>query len=635
MSVLTVFVLGVTVILCTRVTSDSVCGGNHSGTTFGTIVATPGQGSCQWSIEVPWGSSVRLTFETFHLHDGEVAVYEHCNVGNQLGTFKGPDVPPSVTSYSNKMVVTMTSSGVGTGMGFVAHYEAVPVPRATRENSPDNLSPLDIQDGCLTHTAGDCWATENENGLQNCVCGGEYRVCYAVRCLTGTSAVMGKDGHWECRRYQESRGSKISGQMKFVPVPLIVQAVVGLVNWSLGNAFEEPDPQEQILADLQALDHRLDDLHGQLDSLQTHQNWAVDASLYAHSEQRLRDTLDYLTNVLYVDPAGQMQPSAAAQQWADTVLSTGQDGLFSVLNRFHEMVVGSSGLFGSKSLLLTYDAMLASTTPRDSEAYWNKLLWFYEYTYSLQVAGYSAWSTALNVKGRQAETSAVMARGRGKLSEQACFLEMYLREWPAGTYGLPMTNTGCPVAANVTWETGSRFQDTAGYNEWSDGLHFPADSFQSSTVRQEFCMKTSTDGGSGEWPAGSYCIFKKGACPDDFHEGHIIWDDVDVFNDNELSGAVPDGVYDANTEIHYCCREDGSYRTPIRLPIMAPFYLFRHQQECQMVEGITSPVDEWFWFDDDDWFNHNGLGGAHPYDDGDPDNHKVHYCFYQRDELAS
>nr|QZH55019.1 ApeC-containing protein 5 [Branchiostoma floridae] len=636
MAVPATFILGIA-ILCTGVTSDNVCGDDHSGTTSGTIVATPGPGPCQWSIEVPRGSSVQLTFDTFHLHDGDgdVIVYEHCSVGNQLGIFKGFEIPQPVTSYSNKMVVVLTSSGIGTGTGFRAHYEAVPVPRVVPGelySIPDDPSPIDIKQGCLTHTAGERWATEDKKGLLNCVCGGDYRVCYTVRCLAGTSAVTGKDGHWACRQHQEKQGANIPGQAKFVPVPLIVHAVVGLVNWSLGNAFEEPDPQQQILADLQALDNRLDDLHGQLDSLQTGQDWAVGATLYAHAEQRLRDTLDYLTNVLYVDPAGQMQPSAAADQWADTVLSTGQDGLFSVLNRFHDMVVGSSGLFGTKSLLLTYDATLVSTTLRDSVAYWNKLLWFYEYTYSLQVAGYSAWSTALNVKGRQDETSAVMARARGKLSEQACFLEMYLREWPAGTYGLPMTNSGCPVATNITWETGSRYQDTSGYNEWSDGLHFPTDTFHSNNMRQEFCMKTSSEGGSGQWPAGNYCIFKKGACADGFHDGHITWDDQDVFNDNEISGALPDGVYDANTEIHYCCREDGSYRTPIRLPILAPFYLFRHQQGCQMVEGVSSPVNEWFWFDDDDWFNHNELGGAHPYDDGDPENHRVHYCFYQRDE---
>ncbi|XP_035672962.1 uncharacterized protein LOC118413543 [Branchiostoma floridae] len=562
MAVPATFILGIA-ILCTGVTSDNVCGGDHSGTASGTIVATPGPGPCQWSIEVPRGSSVRLTFDIFHLHDGDgdVIVYEHCNVGNQLGIFKGLEIPQPVTSYSNKMVVVLTSSGIGTGTGFRAHYEAVPVPRVVPGelySIPDDPSPIDIKQGCLTHTAGERWATEDKK-LLNCVCGGDYRVCYTVRCLMGTSAVMGKDGHWACRKYQvhEKQRANIPGQAKFVPVPLIVHAVVGLVNWSLGNAFEEPDPQQQILADLQALDNRLDDLHGQLDSLQTGQDWAVGATLYAHAEQRLRDTLDYLTNVLYVDPAGQMQPSAAAHQWADTVLSTGQDGLFSVLNRFHDMVVGSSGLFGTKSLLLTYDATLVSTTPRDSVAYWNKLLWFYEYTYSLQVAGYSAWSTALNVKGRQDETSAVMARARGKLSEQACFLEMYLREWPAGTYGLPMTNTGCPVATNVTWETGSRFQDTSGYNEWSDGLHFPTDTFHSGNMRQEFCMKTSSEGGSGQWPAGNYCIFKRGACPDGMHafcqrflEGHITWDDLDVFNDNEISGALPDGVYYANTEIH-------------------------------------------------------------------------------------
>ena len=92
-----------------------------------------------------------------------------------------------------------------------------------------------------------------------------------------------------------------------------------------------------------------------------------------------------------------------------------------------------------------------------------------------------------------------------------CKYNVRFAGWPAGTYGLPKTDTGCPVAAGVQWSPGYKFHDTAAGNEWSSGIHFD-EGYSTDNSKQHFCMKTER-GGLGEWPRGSYCIFKKGTCP--------------------------------------------------------------------------------------------------------------------------
>ena len=51
-----------------------------------------------------------------------------------------------------------------------------------------------------------------------------------------------------------------------------------------------------------------------------------------------------------------------------------------------------------------------------------------------------------------------------------------------------------------------------------------------------------------------------------FREGEIFWDDEDDGNLNSVTGVLPDGVYNQDTKIKFCCRNDGDYRTAISLP---------------------------------------------------------------------
>jgi len=46
---------------------------------------------------------------------------------------------------------------------------------------------------------------------------------------------------------------------------------------------------------------------------------------------------------------------------------------------------------------------------------------------------------------------------------------------------------------------------------------------------------------------------------------------------------LPDGTYNKNTKVEYCCRNDGSAERPIKLPSSAPFYLYKLGDVCQEV----------------------------------------------------
>lgn len=134
-----------------------------------------------------------------------------------------------------------------------------------------------------------------------------------------------------------------------------------------------------------------------------------------------------------------------------------------------------------------------------------------------------------------------------------------------------------------------------------------------------------------EWPKGTYCIARKGdRCPSsDFREGEIYWDDEDVRNVNERWGELPDGKYDKNTLIHYCCRSDRRHRKEIVLPTDRPFVLYRYGGKCQKVKG-TTVTEDYIKFDDNDLNNKDHCEGAHPDDDGCKKNHHLHFCYYSR-----
>ena len=129
--------------------------------------------------------------------------------------------------------------------------------------------------------------------------------------------------------------------------------------------------------------------------------------------------------------------------------------------------------------------------------------------------------------------------------------------------------------------------------------------------------------------SGKYCIYKKGgSCPTDLESGYIRWDDEDNNNINRKNGTLPDGVYDRNTRIEFCCRTDGDKKEPISLPSASPFFLLAYgSAECQQVKWAVVNV-EWIKFDTEDNSNSDRQEGSHPYVVKTPDP-QVHYCYYQ------
>ena len=200
-------------------------------------------------------------------------------------------------------------------------------------------------------------------------------------------------------------------------------------------------------------------------------------------------------------------------------------------------------------------------------------------------------------------------------------------KWPDGTYSLPEPASGCPPE----WSNGYRKQDTQNTrnsNDWSEDvetrLHVSLDHHFITTY---YCSKTKVTTEEFEWPKGRYCIAKSGPCPIDFHSGYIHWDDADIKNKNEVWGVLPDGKYDKNTQIEYCCRSDGLPSEPMPLPTDMPFVLYRYGGTCQEVLGMTVHQDYIKW-DDEDFMNKDKCDGEHPDDDSCSNDHFIYYCHY-------
>ncbi|XP_071507091.1 uncharacterized protein [Diadema antillarum] len=203
--------------------------------------------------------------------------------------------------------------------------------------------------------------------------------------------------------------------------------------------------------------------------------------------------------------------------------------------------------------------------------------------------------------------------------------------WPRGTYTLPKPVAGCP-SAHFSWNEGWRYHDTEDSfpdNHWSNPLHLEGP-YANKNMYQKFCSKTVLEADIYGWPfqEGQYCVAKKGAsCPAGLSEGFVYWDDEDTANKNDLGGDVPEGIYDSNTRIYYCCRDDGFASNPIYLPTDQPFFLYKRNHQCQEVHGMRV-TEEYFRWDTNDTFNDDDDGGSHPYQ-GHSDNIILEYCYYE------
>nr|XP_056719114.1 procollagen C-endopeptidase enhancer 1 [Euleptes europaea]XP_056722829.1 procollagen C-endopeptidase enhancer 1-like [Euleptes europaea] len=112
-----------------------LCGGDHTGDT-GYIASEgfpahyPASKKCTWTITVPEGQVVMLSFRVFDLEPDPVCRYDYLDVynghqaveGQRLGRFCGTFRPGAVLSTSNRMMLQMVSDEGTGGRGFLVWY---------------------------------------------------------------------------------------------------------------------------------------------------------------------------------------------------------------------------------------------------------------------------------------------------------------------------------------------------------------------------------------------------------------------------------------------------------------------------------------------------------------------------------
>ncbi|XP_041480231.1 uncharacterized protein LOC121427751 isoform X1 [Lytechinus variegatus] len=215
--------------------------------------------------------------------------------------------------------------------------------------------------------------------------------------------------------------------------------------------------------------------------------------------------------------------------------------------------------------------------------------------------------------------------------------------WPSGKYALPQAavlDQFCPQTNDFTWEDGLLYQVSKGPNECSSNNHLTnycnrqaISNPNGKDMRTYYCVKSiaeATPNSPWDWMPGVYCIFKVGnECPSGFQEGTIRWNDKQRGKDPDYN-ALPAGEYSPGrpTEIKYCCREDGTPRTPIILPTDSSFYLIRFHSACQEVVDMTVTAEYLEWAtetaDPELWQE-----GQYPRPGNTGQNVKINYCFYQ------
>ena len=177
--------------------------------------------------------------------------------------------------------------------------------------------------------------------------------------------------------------------------------------------------------------------------------------------------------------------------------------------------------------------------------------------------------------------------------------------WPRGTYSLIQV---ADQACNPGWLTSCRYRDTENTgpsNTWTDNIQsYIQGEFLKSSIKLCYCTKAQDDSSIFRWSKGTYCIAQKGGtCPDPaFSQGYMYWDDENEGNSNYVENAdgLPDGSYDENTRINYCCRNDGSSSDTIVLPSERDFVLLSPVEECQQVEAMSVKMLEINYDDEDD-----------------------------------
>lgn len=177
--------------------------------------------------------------------------------------------------------------------------------------------------------------------------------------------------------------------------------------------------------------------------------------------------------------------------------------------------------------------------------------------------------------------------------------------YPSGSYCLPQPWGGCPagfvagvrdydtedtqntdrmeVATSATASTAGRYLSASNTFPNVPGFALASRTRFESNTRENFCC-TANDGAgvvrTGTWPAGSYCVYRRGgSCPAGFNGCAVYSDDEDTLNANKRVGTLPDGVYDMNTRVQLCCRNDAPVAPAVFTSNGQPMVMYRGDRQ--------------------------------------------------------
>ncbi|XP_005092781.2 uncharacterized protein LOC101854311, partial [Aplysia californica] len=200
------------------------------------------------------------------------------------------------------------------------------------------------------------------------------------------------------------------------------------------------------------------------------------------------------------------------------------------------------------------------------------------------------------------------------------------QEFPGGSYALPEPKDGC---SGASVSSGTRIHYNDGDNSVSSDYDLKG-GVSGTQVEHNFCV-TQNSASEDKWPAGNYCIYRKGgSCPENFNEAYVQYDDTPTAeNSNSVSGSFPDGDFGNNTRFQYCCRDNGFVWEPIFLPNRNPFVLIRYYDDyCQEVRGMHSYTQKMTITNSEDE-GIEGYEGDVPLTDVSGRSYETTFCYYK------
>ncbi|XP_019616814.1 PREDICTED: uncharacterized protein LOC109464302 [Branchiostoma belcheri] len=374
--------------------------------------------------------------------------------------------------------------------------------------------------GCKGHQPGEQWGSSDHD---NCICGGSSRFCYPVVCLPGSQIKPDSNRLWTCevdsvKRDITGSALEVTGREKRELITAatalaafaVFSDVVGVVGFALDRyeAAQTTAQLNEIQDQIRELDGKIDGLTQLVSDLKLGQEYLQQVILYARDELRLRNVLDTLASIRASN--GQYVGSEL-QGWADSVLSHDSDGIRNVLFNLLDMVQPHSSLFGGKSLFEIYRQQL-NEQAGDLEQDMVKMRLKVAQVYGLIGGGYSAWITALCIKGRKGDIQAVVQEGKTKLNDVKQSLQQYV-DYGTCSDNYQRKNRKCYKAFSISknWVDASAYCRSQGAG---GNLAMPKDSSTNSFLIQLKNAKSSSWGfwfglndreseGQWKWPDGT------------------------------------------------------------------------------------------------------------------------------------